>query len=231
MSVVISGKVVTATSAGSTTPQAQRQVYLKPSRGDFQFSYDGGTTWQTWEGDPDLTLTYPGAIAATTDINGNFSFTVPWTDDPTETQLPGGAPVPDLLWNIIDPNPSSGALVFYGSTPSAVVGASKTLQELISLASPDTWQVGPVAYTLYPAGNERFGSVTFTSASTTAAITFPTLNTTAWSFTTGIESDDGEQYTVMLDTASKTDTGATLKLSDVPDVGKTVIVHLHVRSA
>lgn len=230
MSVVISGRVVTATSAGGITAQANKRVYLRPSRTDFQFSLNSGTTWQTWEGDPSLATTYPGAIAATTDTNGNYAFTVPWTDSASEVQLPGGAPVPGLLWNIIDPNPTTGTIVFYGATASAVVGASKTLKELIALASPDTWQVGSVAYVLAPAGNERFGSVSFTSASTSAAVVFPSLGTTSWSFTAGIQSDDTNQYTVRLNTASKTDTGATLELSDLPPVGKTVTVYLHVRA-
>jgi len=229
MSVVISGKVTTATSAGTVTGQNLKSVYLKPSRTDFQFSLDLGVTWETWEGDPNLANTYPGAIAATTDVNGNYSFTVPWTDDPNETRLPGGALVPDLFWNIIDPNPTSGTIAFWGKTDTAIVGAAKTIKELITLALPDTWQVGSVAYAATPYADERFGAVSFTSSSTTGALTFPSIGTSDWSFSHGIESDDTNQYTVRVNTASKTDTGCTLELSDLPDVGKTVKVWFRVR--
>jgi hypothetical protein len=229
MSCVISGKVVVATSAGGVTGQNAKAVYLQPSRNNFQFTTDGGTTWYTWEGDPNLSASYPGAIAATTDVNGNFAFTVPYTD--TECASPTGAPVPDLYWNIIDPNPTAGPLVFWGRTDSAIVGASKTLKQLITLPVPDDWQVGNVTYSATPAADERYATVAFTSASTAGAVTFPTLNTTAWTFTYGVESDDGRQYTVNLDTATKTDTGAALTLSDLPAVGKTVRVHLHVRAS
>lgn len=229
MSCVISGKVVTATSTGNVTGQNQKQVYLKPSRTNFQFTTDGGTTWYTWEGDPDLSEQYPGAIAATTDVSGNYSFTVPYTD--TECASPTGAPVPDLVWNIIDPNPTAGTLVFWGKTDSAVVGASKTIKELITLPSPDDWQVGAVTYDAVPAADERFAAVTFTSASTSGALSFVSLNQTTWSFTYGVESDDGRQYTINLDSATKTDTGASVTLSDLPAVGKTVIVHFHVRAS
>lgn len=228
MSCVISGKVATATSAGSVTGQNAKSVYLQPSRTDFQFTNDGGTTWFTWEGDPDLSESYPGAIAATTDVNGNYSFTVPYTD--TECVLPTGAPSPDLYWNIIDPNPTSGLLVFWGKTDSAVVGAAKTVKQLIALASPDDWQVGSVAFTAEPEGQERYGTVSFTSAGVAGAISFPSLNTTEWTFTVGIESDDGKQYTINLDTGTKTDTGASVTLSDLPDVGSTVLAHFHVRA-
>ena len=237
MSCAISGRVVVAANTGTLTANPNRYVYLRPSRVDFQFSLDSGTTWQNWQGDPDLETTYPGAIKALCDGSGNWTFAVPWTDDTNETQLPGGAPVPDLLWNIIDPNPTTGVIVYYGATPSAVVAANKTIQELCALPAPDTWQVGSVTYTAVPAGTRRYVTVAFTSASRVAALVFPSVNSAAWKFAVGIESDDtpddpeeGDDafYLVKVDTATKTDTGATVRLSDLPPVGKTVLAHIEV---
>lgn len=237
MSCAISGRVVVVTNTGTLTANPNRYVYLRPSRTDIQVSYDSGVTWQNWQGDPNLEATYPGAIQALCNGTGDWTFTIPWTDDISETQLPGGAPVPDLLWNIIDPNPTTGPIVYYGATPSAVVGANKTIQELCALPSPDTWQVGSVTYTAVPSGTRRYASVAFTSASRVAAVVFPTIGTTAWKFAVGIESDDtpdnpeqGDDvfYLVKLDTASKTDTGATVRISDLPPVGKTVLAHIEV---
>lgn len=234
MSVNISGRVVAATSGGTLfapDPETARYVYLRPSRTDFQYSLDGGTTWQSWQGDPDLKATYPGAIAAAVNGSGAWAFAkVPWTDDPAETQLPGGAPVPDLLWNIIDPNPATGPIVYFGATRELAVGAAKNLMELTTLAEPDTWQVGSVTYSAVPVGPRRFVTVPFTSASQVASIVFPDIGSASWKFGTGIESDDeGDTfYEVKVDTASKTNTSGTIRISDLPPVGKTVLVHVEV---
>jgi hypothetical protein len=145
--------------------------------------------------------------------------------------MPGGASVPDLRWNIIDPNPTSGPLVYHGRTNAAVVAATKTLKELITLPSPDTWQVDNVSYAAAASATERYGTATFTSAGVEGSIVFPTLGTTSWTFAYGVESDDGKQYTVILDSTNKTDTGAPIALSDLPAVGKTVRVHFHMRAS
>lgn len=234
MSVAISGRVVVATSAGNFTAPPSRYVYLRPSRTDFQFSLDAGVTWENWQGDPDLAGSYPGAIRALCNGAGDWTFTVPWTDDPAETRLPGGALVPDLLWNIIDPNPSTGRIVYYGATKAAIVAAAKNIKELTTLASPDTWQVGSVTYTAVPVGPRRFVTVPFTSAGREAAIVMDSIGSAAWKFGHGIESDDASTdeddkfYLVKVDTNSKTDTGATLRISDLPPVGKTVLAHIEV---
>lgn len=230
MSVNISGRVALATSAGMVSGLGNKHVYLRPSRTDFQYSLNGGTTWQSWQGDPDLQGTYPGAISALTDPSGTWAFTVPWTDDPAETQLPGGAPAPALLWNVIDPNPATGPIVYYGATPSAVVGAMKSVMELTTLPQPDTWRVGSVTYAAVPVGPRRFVTVPFTSASQVASIVFPDIETAGWKFGWGVESDDeGEVfYAPKVDTGSKTNTSATIRLSDVPPLGKTVLVHVEV---
>jgi len=230
MSVVISGRVAVVQSAGGFTPLANKFVYLRPSRTDIQVSLDSGTTWQNWQGDPDLETTYPGAIAAKTDGSGDWSFVVPWTDDPTETQLPGGAPVPGLLWNIIDPNPATGNIVYVGATPASVVGSTKNIMELTTLSSPDTWQVGSVTYSAVPVGPRRFVSVPFTSASAVASIVFPDIGSAAWKFGHGIESDDTGPtfYQAKVDSTSKTNTTGTIRLSDLPPAGKTVLVHVEV---
>jgi len=230
MSVNISGRVALALAGGLVPGLANKQVFLRPSRTDFQYSLDGGTTWQSWQGDPDLAATWPGAIAGLTDSQGTWAFTVPWTDDPAETQLPGGAPVPGLLWNVIDPNPSTGPLVYFGPTRELVVGAAKNIMELTTLPEPDTWQVGSVTYSAVPVGPRRFVTVPFTSASAAASIVMPDIGSASWKFGTGIESDDDSDtfYEVKVDTASKTNTSGTIRISDLPPVGKTVLCHVEV---
>ncbi len=232
MSCIITGLVNTATAAGGTTGQPSKLIYLLPSRNDFEFSFNGGTTWQPWEGDPNLRGgQYAGAITATTSSMGAWAFTVPWTDSAVEVRLPGGAPVPGLLWNIIDPNPASGPpRVIYGATPELVVASTKTTKQLITLAAPDTWLVGSVAYQAVPVGPRRFVTVSFTSASTTAALSMTDIGTASWKFGHGIESDDTDLnfYTVRIPTQSKTATSAAVLLSDLPPAGKTVRVHIEV---
>lgn len=230
MSVNISGRVVVATSAGGTPARPNSVIYLIPSRTDFQFSLDGGTTWQSWEGDPNLASKYPGAIAATPNGSGDWGFSVPWTDSTSEVQLPGGAPVPGLLWNLVDPNPATGSIVYYGATPQSAVGSSKTVKELISLASPDTWQVGSVTYAAVPVGPRRYVTVPFTSSSAVASIVMPDIGSASWKFAYGVESDDAGDtfYIPKVDTASKTSTSGTIRLSDLPPAGKTVLVHVEV---
>lgn len=230
MSVIITGRVVVATNAGLLEAVPSRYVYLRPSRSDFQFSLDGGTTWQNWQGDPDLAGTYPGAISALTNGSGAWGFAVPWTDDPAETRLPGGAPVPDLLWNVIDPNPTAGTLVYYGATAQAVVGAAKNIMQLTTLPQPDTWAVGSVTYSAVPVGPRRVVTVPFTSASQSASIVFPDIGSASWKFSWGVESDDVSAtfYLPQVDTASKTSTAGTIRISDVPPVGKTVLVHVEI---
>jgi hypothetical protein len=232
MSVVISGRVVTAIANGTVLGQANLFVYLRPSRTDFQFSLDGGVTWQSWEGDPNLSTTRPGAIKATTNGTGDWSFTVPWTDSAIETRLPGGAPLPDLFWIISDPNGNAGEINYFGKTPQAVVGASKTIKDLITLASPDTWAVGAVNYAAVPAGERRRGRVAFTALGpATASVSFPTIGTSGWRVAMGVSSDDTtveKTYFATLDEGSKTDVGCSVRISELPPAGKTVYVDIEV---
>ncbi len=230
MSCNISGIVAVAQPSGVLSGLVGKRVYLRPSRTDFQFSLDGGVTWQNWQGDPDLAGTYPGAISALTNGSGAWGFAVPWTDSASETRLPGGAPVPGLLWNIIDPNPTAGTIVYYGATPQAVVGAAKNIMELTTLPQPDTWAVGSVTYSAVPVGPRRVVTVPFTSASQSASIVFPDIGSAAWKFAWGVESDDATAafYAPLVDTASKTNTSGAIRLSDLPPVGKTVLVHVEI---
>ncbi|TXH42065.1 MAG: hypothetical protein E6Q97_36260 [Desulfurellales bacterium] len=229
MTCNVSGRVVYPVAAGTLTGLPTKKIYIKPSRDDFEFSMNGGTLWQPWEGDPANSQTYPGAVTATTNSTGDWGFLLPWTDDPLETRLPGGALVPDLYWNIIDPNPITGVRVIYGKLPSAVVSTSKTTKELITLASPNTWQVGSVIYNATPSGTRRYVSMTFTPSSPTAGFTMPNIGTSAWKFTHGVESDDATKtYAPIVDTTTKTSVSGNVRLSDVPPSGKVVTVHLEI---
>jgi hypothetical protein len=190
---------------------------------------DSGTTWQPWEGDPNLRATYPGGVQTLSNQTGDWGFTLPWTDSSSEIQLPGGGPLPGLLWNIIDPNPTTGVRVIYGATPQSIVGATKTTKQLISLAAPSTWQVGSVAYFATPIGQRRYVTVVFTSSNTTAALVFPAMATASWRCAFGCSSDDTTKtYAAIVDSTTKTETGATIHLSDVPPSGKTVWVDVEV---
>jgi hypothetical protein len=229
MSCIVTGRVVVAAASGTASPLSGKKIIVVPSRDDFEFSLDSGTTWQPWEGDPNLAGTYPGGVAALTNVTGDWGFTLPWTDSTSEVRLPGGAPVPSLLWNIIDPNPVKGVRVIYGATKQAVVSMTKSTKQLITLAAPDTWQVGSVTYQAVPVGTRRYVTVPFTSASATASITMPDFGSSTWRCNFGIETDDATRtYAVVLDRASKTSTSATLRLSDIPPAGKTVWVDVEV---
>ncbi len=223
--ITISGRVERLQSNNALAAIPAKKVYLLPSRTDFQFSIDGGTTWQNWQGDIALLSTYPGAISATTNATGDWSFTVPWTDDATEFQLPLASPTPALKWNIIDPNPSTGIIVYAGETPTSD-GTAATIQELTALPDPDTWTVSSVTYRAVPVGPRRFVTIEFTSV-TVAALSMDNIGTSDWKFGHGIETDDTvSKYSVTLDTASKTATAGTFYLSDVPPAGKTVKAHI-----
>lgn len=229
MSVTISGRIEVLSANNSLTPPSPAKfVYLVPSRTDFQFSINGGTDWQNWQGDPNLAATYPGGIKISTAPDGGWSVSVPWTDDPTECQLPVASTTPALKWNIIDPNPSAGCLVYTGETPAAIVSSAKTIQQLTALAPPNTWTVSSVTYRAVPVGPRRFQTLSFTTSSI-AALTMDDIGTNDWKFSYGIESDvPSSSYTVTLDTASKTSTAGTFYLSDVPPATKTVKVHIEV---
>lgn len=223
----ISGTVAKYLAGGTLDPTAYEDavVYLQPTRTDFQVLV--GSDWVAWEGDPDLEDTYPGAISATVNGSGAFTFAVPYTD--TECALPTSSASPELEWQIIDPNPQSGIVYYRGKTESAVVGASKTIKELTTLASPDDWVVSGTAYAGYPIGTERLAVVGFTSASATSAASFTTIGTAAWQFTAGISSDDtGNVYSVTVDESSKSATGCNLTIAPPVPVGNTVFVYLRV---
>lgn len=229
MGVTISGRIeLLKPNHSLQAPSPPKSVYLIPSRTDFQFSIDSGTTWQNWQGDPNLASTYPGGIQVTAALDGTWSVALPWTDDPTECQLPVASPTPALKWNIIDPNPTTGRLVFTGETPAAIVGSTKTIQQLTALAPPNTWTVSGVTYRAVPIGPRRFQTLSFTTSSI-AALSMDDIGTNDWKFGYGIESDaPSSNYTLTLDTASKTSTAGSFYLSDVPPAGKTVKVHIEV---
>jgi hypothetical protein len=229
MPCVISGKVGIISPTGTFVPTNGAPVYLQPSRNDFQWTNDAGATWFTWEGDPNLKTTYPGAIQTTTNSTGDFSFSVPFSD--TEVAFSGLAPTPALVWNIIDPNGPAGVKVFYGPTLAAIVAASKTLKQLLGLALPNTWQVATTAFTGYPLGLRRSGAVTFTSSSDTATATWPDIGTAAWKMSWSIHTDDSQPFAPSITKGSETNTGCSIVISALPAAGKSVVLDYEVRSA
>lgn len=223
----VSGFVAKYLASGTlnTTVYDNAVVYLQPSRTDFQVLV--GSDWVAWEGDPDLEQTYPGAISATVNSSGQWTFAVPYTD--TECVLPTSAPSPALEWQIIDPNPQSGIVYYRGKTDFAIVGVSQTIKDLISLPSPNYWTVSGTAYNGYPVGTERRSTAAFTSGAATASATWPSIGSTAWKCETGIRSDDlTNVFKVTIDETSKTDVGATVNIDPPPAAGKTVYVDMRV---
>lgn len=227
MSVDISGKVLLYEPDGSEIPfETPPTVYLQPSRTNFFYTTDGGTTWTPWQGDPVLKDAYPGAIAKVCNGSGDWTFTVPWTD----TECVSTAPNPPLLWNIIDPNPATGAIVYTGATPASVVGATSTLKDLITLAAPTTWKMSGEAYVGYPVADRRMATAAFTSASSTltAGVSWPPMSAPTWKANIGIRTDDtsGASYTAQIDETTKTASGCSIVLSGLPPVGTTVYVDI-----
>jgi hypothetical protein len=221
MPCTISGKLTYLDSAGAAQPLSGKKLYLVPSRTDFTFTPDGGTTWLPWQKNEDLPTAYQNGVEATTNGTGAWSFVVPFTD--TEIALPGGAPSPSLFWNIIDANTGK---VYYGPTPSATVSTAKTLKELLALGSPNTWQIAGSTQIALPTGRAYKYSGNFTDASDELPIAFATpASTTDYEVLPGIETDDttGKQvYSVNVKQGSRTVNGFTLKLSQTPPSGKTV---------
>lgn len=223
----VSGFVAKYLASGTlnTTVYDNAVVYLQPSRTDFQVLV--GSDWVAWEGDPDLEQTYPGAISATVNGSGQWTFAVPYTD--TECVLPTSAPSPALEWQIIDPNPQSGVVYYRGKTDFAVVGASQTIKDLISLPSPNYWTVSGTAYNGYPVGTERLTTVTFPASTSSASASWASIGGTGWKAVFGISSDDtANNYTCTLDETTKTDVGVTVRIDPAPPVGKSVSVDMRV---
>ncbi len=231
MPCVISGVSIAVDSAAAVVPWGSaKYVYLQPSRDDFLFNRNGGGTWVAWEGDADLEDTYPGAIAVAVNLStGAWSVTVPFSD--SEVQFVGGTGpgTPPLVWNIIDPNVASGEKVYYGPTLASIVSTSKTLQQLLALASPDTWQIASASYTGYPYGAERLASVTFAAGVDTASASWTDIGTTGWKATGSLHSDDSGVTGWQIVGGTETATGCSVRLSGAPAAGKSATVNLWVR--
>lgn len=229
MPCTVSGYSIQVDSTGTVVAWSeQKYVYLKPSRNDIQVSYDGGTTWRSWVGDPDLAQTYPCSIAvAVNQSTGAWSVSVPFTD--TEVLTQAASTVPAVVWTITDPNLGGGVQVYYGPTASGTVSTSKTLKQLLQLSSPNTWQITSASYTGYPYGTERQASVSFSAGQRTAGATWADIGTTSWKATGALRTDDDGMPAWKIVSGSETATGCTVELSAAPASGKTTTVNLWVR--
>lgn len=228
----LSGTSIEVDSTGAVVAwTTQKYVYLKPTRDDFLFNRAASGSWIPWVGDPDLDGgAYDGAIAAAVNLStGGWSLTVPYSD--TEIQLSGaaGPGTPALNWQIIDPNVTSGLKVYSGPTLAAVIGASKTLRELLALAAPDTWTIHSASFTGYPYGTERLASVSFAAGVSSAAATWADIGSSTWKTTGSLRTDDTGITGWKILTGSETATGCTVELSAAPGSGKTARVDLWVR--
>lgn len=223
MPCTISGTLAYLDATGTRQVIGGKKVYLRPSRTDF--TYLAGGTWEPWPLNPNLTTGYKDCIETTSNSGtGAFSFSVPFSD--TEVNLPVGAPVPALLWNIEIPDFGK---VYFGPTLDAIVGASKKVDELLQLAAPNTWQVGGATQYAVWAGTERIITVTFTSASQDKAVEWNSLGGADWKYAVGPYCDtDGRIYTCACKPATKAAAGATFRCSDLPQVGKDVSFDLRI---
>lgn len=228
MPLAISGVSIERDSTGAVVAWgSQKYVYAQPSRDDIQVSYDGGTTWSQWLGDPDLEGTaFEGCIRAAVGLaNGAWTFSLPFTDTEVETQVDSSTPA--VVWNIRDPNVVTGEKVYYGSTPSAL-GASRTLKYLLVDAS-DPWQIASASYTGYPYGTERLASVSFSAGQQLNSVTWADIGTDGWKATLSLRTDDTGVTGAQIVTGSETNIGCDVQLSAAPAAGKTAQVDLWVR--
>lgn len=221
MPCTISGKLTYLDAAGAVQPLSSKKVYLLPSRTDFTFTPDAGTTWYPWQKNTALPTAYQYGVEAETNGSGAFSFVVPFSD--TEVSLPTGAPAPVLFWNIVDPNTGK---VYYGPTLAATVSTAKTLKELLALATPNDWKIAGAAQVALPAGTSYKYSGNFTDASDELAIAFTVpAPTSDYLVSPGLETDDStskQVYSVCVKEGTRTVNGFTLKLSQTPPSTKTV---------
>jgi hypothetical protein len=223
----VTGIVATLDSAGAAQVIQGAKVYLTPSRTDFVWTPDGGTTWYPWYKNENLPTAYQFGVEATTNGSGVFSFKIPFSD--TEVLFPVGATTPALIWNITIPVTGQ---VFYGPTLAAIVGASKTIKELTQLADPNTWRAATSQYTGYPYGIERMASVTFNAGQSSLGVgPWLDLGTTVWYAFGSLRTDDTGITGWKVVKGSESTTGCTIELTSAPATGKTARVDLWVRPA
>lgn len=221
MSCTASGKLTWSDSSGAPQPLAGQKLYALPSRTDFMWTDDGGTTWRAWQKNPNLPTAYQYGIEITTNGSGEWSVKLPWSD--SELHLPVGAPAPAVLWNVVDPTTGK---VYYGPLLQSVVGAAKTLDELTQLAAPNDWKIAGSAQVGLPVVGGFAGTITFTDASEEAAVAFATpASSSEYRVLHGLETDSSAAktpYAVGVKEGSRTVDGFTLKLSQQPPSGQTV---------
>jgi len=222
--ITISGTLTYVDSAGTRHPLINadgtgKTLYLRPSRTDF--TYKVGMDWEPWTKlNANLPLGYQDCVQIITNPgSGGWSVSVPYTD--TEVHLPAGAPSPALLWNIEFPEQRE---VYFGPLPSSL-GATATLDSLLQGA----WELaGATQYATW-SGTERIITITFTSAAQEQAVAWNDIGGADWKFTSGVYTDDDDRvYVCNCKKGTKTNLGATFRLSDLPQVSKDVSVDLRI---
>lgn len=228
MACIVSGTITYSDSAGVAQPVVGAKLWVRPSRTDFDWTDDAGTTWRSWQKNPNNPVGHEYDIAITTIAGGAWSVKLPWTD--SEIRLPVGATVPSVFWNIIDDNTGK---VFYGPLVEATVAASKTLNTLTQLGSPNNWRIAGAAQSALPVAGGYEGTVSFTDASDEIAVSFPTrAGSPEYRVLHGLETDNSATrtpYVLNVKEGSRTVDGFTFKLSQAPPSGKTVKAWFLVR--
>ena len=215
MGANITGTLATLDSTDTVTGLEGKIVYLLPSRTNILTLKSA--VWYPLEKNTDNEAGYEYARKATTNASGVFTFTnVPYTD----TEIDSDAALPAVEWNVID---RSTGRVFRGAFPSSVGAGPFALRTLIDSHS---WVMEGAAWSAPSTGTEAHGTLTFTSSSDEAAVTFSTAFSSAnYRVTFGEESGtSGAQYKATVKTATRTVNGFTVKLSSIPAAGDTVYV-------
>lgn len=229
MPCAISGKLMRPTAAGGAVAVAGAPLWLIPSRSDFFWTPDGGTTWLPFEPATGLAAGAPSLTFAqvTSGVDGAWGFSAPVD---TDIHLPVAAPTPALVWSIKD---SVTGKVYSGPLVAGTVGTAKTLDELVQLSVPNGWKVGGQEVLALPQGTSQTYPVTFTSSSDEVGIVFSVLfPDILYRFVSGSYTDSSASktvYSVAVKEGTKTTAGCTLKLSALPPGGATVQVDAEFR--
>lgn len=206
---------------GTKQPNAGNKWYAIPSRTDI--SLLSGSDWIQLSKNEDLPTAYQyGFEAEAAEGTGQFSLPLWFTD--TEIDVPNAATLPAVVWNIIQ---ASTGKVFFGPLPSTLGAGPFTLKQLLSLASPDTWQVGGALVQAVTAFETVRGSVAITNGDgDEKAVNFlPPLSTANYIVTFGCETDSAfATYQPNVKDGTRTADGFTIKMAGVVPSGKTVEV-------
>lgn len=193
-------------STGAFVPLPSQQIFAVPSSPDYRVSYAG--TYRPLIGQNPLITSPPlrYGVLATTDSNGQYSFTLPYGSGETNPAQP------PAVWTLLFPN---------GSQLSGIVPSDPgpfSVDQLIA-AHGWTW-VGSIYLAPVTQGSFAKGTVIFSGSSPSATVLFLSpfvVNTYQITLSPSTDSNDATIPSVAW--ADKTTTGFTLHVSPATYVG------------